>query len=591
MPDRAGSDVAITVDARAAFEREVSGCFGIMPNFFCSASAAPGLIEGLWAFAKPAYVYSPLPSLFKERLFVHLSRFCEVRYAIVRHVGLLIGEGRPAGDPKVRPQTIEQVITLLQRPLPDENALAALFARLESHEEPMDIPAPGTQAEYDLLDALTIIFLEPRKWERARQAVQRAVGNGTFEIVTVFLAFVRTAHFWTQTHPELAIEPDMLSVLAKHDDLARLLLDPSEAERVKAGEALRQTLAKLEDVETSLRTSSETLELALQSAGQFAWEIDRDTRVIKISGDPRSAIGFDLPPADHERVALAHPEDLPRVKAAYEAMLEGRPLHDVEQRLINPTTGETVWVHWTGHLVVESSRAKLVGITRNITAAKNAELAIHESEKRLRVVVAELQHRTRNLMSVVSATVERILRTSKTFDDFRASFRDRIEALGRVQGLLFRMKENDRVTFNELIETELAAQSIRVAENGSVTLDGPKGVRLRSGTVQTLAMVLHELMTNAVKHGALKQPTAHLAVRWWLEAMGEGGKPWLHLDWKESGVEMPPLSHGIGQGRELIERALPYQFDAQTMFTLEADGVRCTISLPVSQHEGLREGP
>jgi PAS domain S-box-containing protein len=562
-----------------------------MPNFFCSASAAPGLIEGLWTFAKSAYVYSPLPSLFKERLFVHLSRFCEVRYAIVRHVGLLIGEGRPAGDPKVRPQTIEQVITLLQRPLPDENALAALFARLESHEEPMDIPAPGTQAEYDLLDALTIIFLEPRKWERARQAVQRAVGNGTFEIVTVFLAFVRTAHFWTQTHPELAIEPDMLSVLEKHDGLARLLLDPSEAERVRAGEALRQTLAKLEDVETSLRTSSETLELALQSAGQFAWEIDRDTRVIKISGDPRSAIGFDLPPTDHERVALAHPEDLPRVKAAYEAMLEGRPLHDVEQRLINPTTGETVWVHWTGHLVVESSRAKLVGITRNITAAKNAELAIHESEKRLRVVVAELQHRTRNLMSVVSATVERILRTSKTFDDFRASFRDRIEALGRVQGLLFRMKENDRVTFNELIETELAAQSIRVAENGSVTLDGPKGVRLRSGTVQTLAMVLHELMTNAVKHGALKQPTAHLAVRWWLEAMGEGGKPWLHLDWKESGVEMPALSHGIGQGRELIERALPYQFDAQTMFTLEADGVRCTISLPVSQHEGLREGP
>ncbi len=434
MPDRAGSDVAITIDARAAFEREVSGCFGIMPNFFCSASAAPGLIEGLWAFAKSAYVYSPLPSLFKERLFVHLSRFCEVRYAIVRHVGLLIGEGRPAGDPKVRPQTIEQVITLLQRPLPDENALAALFARLESHEEPMDIPAPGTQAEYDLLDALTIIFLEPRKWERARQAVQRAVGNGTFEIVTVFLAFVRTAHFWTQTHPELAIEPDMLSVLEKHDDLARLLLDPSEAERVKAGEALRQTLAKLEDVETSLRTSNETLELALQSAGQFAWEIDRDTRVIKISGDPRSAIGFDLPPADHERVALAHPEDLPRVKAAYEAMLEGRPLHDVEQRLINPTTGETVWVHWTGHLVVESSRAKLVGITRNITAAKNAELAMHESEKRLRVVVAELQHRTRNLMSVVSATVERILRTSKTFDDFRASFRDRIEALGRCRG-------------------------------------------------------------------------------------------------------------------------------------------------------------
>jgi hypothetical protein len=99
MCERAGSDVAITIDARAVFEREVSGCFGVMPNFFCSASAAPGLIEELWAFAKSAYIDSPLPSLFKERLFVHLSRFCEVRYCIIRHVGFLIGQGRPAGDP------------------------------------------------------------------------------------------------------------------------------------------------------------------------------------------------------------------------------------------------------------------------------------------------------------------------------------------------------------------------------------------------------------------------------------------------------------------------------------------------------------
>jgi PAS domain S-box-containing protein len=554
-----------------------------VPNFFCSASAAPGLIEVLWAFTKSAYIDSPLPSLFKERLFVHLSRFCAVRYCIVRHVGFLIGEGRPAGDRNVKPETIEQVITLLQRPLPDANALAGVFARLESHEELSDIPAPGTPAEYDLFDALTVMFLEPLRWERARAAVRRAVGNCRFEVLTAFLAFVRTAQYWTETHPELAIEPDMLSLLEKHEGLARMLFDASEAERVRAGEALRQTLAKLEDVKTSLRASSETLELALQSAKQFAWEIDRDTRIIKITGDPRSAIGFDLPPTEQARIALAHPEDLPRATGAYEAMLEGKPPHDVEQRLINPTTGETVWVHWTGHLAAQSSRAKLVGITRNITAGKNAELALHESEKRLRVLVAELQHRTRNLISVVSATVERILRTSKTFDDFKASFRDRIEALGRVQGLLFRMKKNDRVTFDELIETELSAQSVRLGEGGPITLDGPKGVRLRSSTVQTLAIVLHELMTNAVKHGALKQANAHLAIRWRLGTI-EGGKPWLHLDWKESGVEMRP-SQGRGQGRELIERALPYQFDARTTFAMEAGGVHCTISLPVSEHE------
>jgi two-component sensor histidine kinase len=100
-------------------------------------------------------------------------------------------------------------------------------------------------------------------------------------------------------------------------------------------------------------------------------------------------------------------------------------------------------------------------------------------------------------------------------------------------------------------------------------------------------MALHELLTNAVKYGALKQPNGHLTIRWRREILSESGKPWLHLDWKESGVEMPPLGakpHGSGQGRELIERVLPYQFDAQTTFAMEADGVHCTISLPASEH-------
>jgi PAS domain S-box-containing protein len=565
---------------RACFECEC--CFGIVPNFFYSASAAPGLVEELWALFKSSYIDCPLPSLFKERLSVHLARFCEVRYCIIRHVGFLIGEGRPAGDPKARPETIAQVIALVQRPLPDANALAEVFARLESHEVSRDIPAPGTQAEYDLFDALTVIFLEPLRWGRAREAVRRAVGNCTFEVLTAFLAFVRMLHFWTETHPELAIEADMLAVLEKHQELARLLLDPSEAERAKGGEALRQTLAKLEDINSSLRVSSETLELALQSAGQFAWEIDRDTRKIKFTGEPGSAFGFDLPPTEQGCFGLVHPEDRRRVTGVYEAMLAGDSPCEIENRLIDPTTGKTVWVQWTGRLIREKGRAKLVGITRNITAQKNAELALRESEKRLHVLVAELQHRTRNLISVVGATVQTTLKTSKTFDDFKASFQDRIEALGRVQGLLFRMKEDDRVTFDELIETELSAQSIRVGDDGPVTLDGPKGVPLRSRTVQTLAMVLHELSTNAIKYGALKGSNGHLAVRWRLQNVEEDGKAWLKLDWKESGVKMPPFPHRTGQGRELIERALPYQFDAQTTFVMEADGVHCTISLPVS---------
>jgi two-component sensor histidine kinase len=212
------------------------------------------------------------------------------------------------------------------------------------------------------------------------------------------------------------------------------------------------------------------------------------------------------------------------------------------------------------------------------------ETALREREERLATVVAELQHRTRNLISVVSAIADDTIRTSTTLDDFRTRYHDRLEVLGRAQGLLFRTSKGGRVTFDELLDSELVAQAIRPGDGGRVTIDGPQGIRLRSGAVQTLALVLHELVSNAVRHGALQQPGGRLAIRWRHEISEQNGKPWLHLDWKESGVAMP-AEVGAGNGRQLIERALPYQFGARTMFALEPDGLHCTISLPTSEHE------
>jgi two-component sensor histidine kinase len=214
------------------------------------------------------------------------------------------------------------------------------------------------------------------------------------------------------------------------------------------------------------------------------------------------------------------------------------------------------------------------------------EVALREREERLALMVSELQHRTRNLISVVGTIADDTVRKSNTLDDFKVRYHDRLAVLGRAQGILFRKTESGRVTFDELLHSELAAQSVAVEENGLLTLEGPKDIRLRSGTVQMLAMALYELVTNAVKHGALKQPpSGHLTVRWWQEASAESGKPWLHVDWKESGVEISPSDIDFGNGRELIERALPYQFGAKTMFVPEPDGVHCTISLPASEHE------
>ena len=224
------------------FEAEVARRFGVVPNFFCTASSAPGLIEELWQFAKAAYLDSPLPPLFKERLFVHLSRFCDVRYCIVRHVAFLVGHGNPAGSAAAVPETVEQVIHLLERRIPDTDSICDAFVRLES-EWLRELPRPDTQTEADLFDALAVMFVSPRHSRRARAMVCAAVGETTFELLVAYLAFVRTAHFWTEMHPELAYEADCASMLAAHPKLSDLLLRGSEADLVCCGDEFKMIVA------------------------------------------------------------------------------------------------------------------------------------------------------------------------------------------------------------------------------------------------------------------------------------------------------------------------------------------------------------
>ena len=114
------------------------------------------------------------------------------------------------------------------------------------------MPEPRSECETDLFDALTIMFLAPRDAARARTAVRAAVGDGTFEILVAYLAFIRTAHYWTEMHPELTYEPDMAEMLGGYGELADLLLDTSEAEFVQGGVRLRETLMNLKRVEVAL---------------------------------------------------------------------------------------------------------------------------------------------------------------------------------------------------------------------------------------------------------------------------------------------------------------------------------------------------
>ena len=257
-----------------------------------------------------------------------------------------------------------------------------------------------------------------------------------------------------------------------------------------------------------------------------------------------------------------------------------------EYRIRRPSDGEVRWLRDTDFPIMgEKDQVRRIGgIGQDITEAKKAEDRMH-------VLVAELQHRTRNLIAVVRSLADKTRQESSSFDDFQVRYGDRLQAVARVQGLLSRLGEDQRVAFDELLRAELMAHGVRDGNDGHVTLEGPAGVPLRSGTVQTFALALHELATNAAKYGALSQPDGHLTVRWRVETDGAGRQ--LHVEWRESGVAMPANAapQGGGYGRELIERALPYQLKARTSYEMGTDGVRCTIAVPISGAVQAQEDP
>ena len=223
-PDRLA---AIALANLGPLHREITRRFGLIPNFFMSAPDAPEIVEKLWDFAKSAYLDSPIPSLFKERLFVFLSRFCQVRYCIVRHCGFLVGYGHSSGDASAAPQTIEQALKLLTAPPPWRRQLEPVYDGLAAIKGPIDWPAPDSEIEDWIFAASALIFVEPTQSERARQALRRTLGGRRVEYLLALLAFIRTAHFWTVVHPDLEIEDDVRELMSTHKELASLLLqDP-----------------------------------------------------------------------------------------------------------------------------------------------------------------------------------------------------------------------------------------------------------------------------------------------------------------------------------------------------------------------------
>jgi len=269
--------------ALTPFQREVTSRFGLVPNFFVSTPDAPEVVERLWGFAVSAYFDNPIPSLFKERLFVYLSRFCEVRYCIIRHCAFLLGYGHSAGDPQAPVQTVDQVIRLLARPTPWERGPETVVAALEASSPCVDWPEPESDLEDKLFSAITLVYVEPGRSDRSRAALRTILGGSRCEYLMGLLAFIRTAHYWTVLHPDLPLEEDAEELLKVNEELTKRLLHDPEAARCDIGQRL---FAELEQ----LRGLNERRELELAKRALEAEVVQKELLLKEVNHRIRNSL-------------------------------------------------------------------------------------------------------------------------------------------------------------------------------------------------------------------------------------------------------------------------------------------------------------
>jgi PAS domain S-box-containing protein len=272
--------------------------------------------------------------------------------------------------------------------------------------------------------------------------------------------------------------------------------------------------------------------------------------------------------------ARVHRKDLARVETVRsQAFNKGRSEYGFEYRIVR-ATGEVRWIESRSFISYDGERRpqRVVGVSIDITERKLAE-------EHLRMMVAELDHRVKNVLATVSALTSRTQGASGSVADFVAALDGRIQSMAATHQLLSSQQWKG-ILLSDLARRELAPY----ATHDNTEIDGPD-ITLKAEAAQAVSMVFHELATNAAKHGALSTPDGRVAVRWYRLENGDADAR-LCVEWQETGGPAVRAPGRCGYGMEVIRGLLPYELDGKVDVAFAAEGVRCRFDVPLSQLSG-----
>jgi PAS domain S-box-containing protein len=269
--------------------------------------------------------------------------------------------------------------------------------------------------------------------------------------------------------------------------------------------------------------------------------------------------------------AMIHPEDWDRLQEAGRLMAKGTRTLQIDFRVVQPT-GKLRWCKGTAAASFDSAgrAVRVSGVTIDVTERR-------EAEERQDLLAREVDHRARNALAVVQSIV-RLTRASSV-EGYTAAVEGRIKALARAHTLLSDARWHS-ADLGALVAEELAPY--RANEADKVEIGGPN-VSLLPHMAQGLALALHELATNAAKHGALSSTAGKISVAWQLRS------EFLVLQWIETGGPriVPPTSRSFGL--KVIRASIENQLGGKASFDWDPQGMQCTLSIPRREAVTARE--
>jgi PAS domain S-box-containing protein len=335
---------------------------------------------------------------------------------------------------------------------------------------------------------------------------------------------------------------------------------------------LASLFAERRQHEAALFEGQARLQEALAAGGVMAFEWNARTNGSNRSDNAAQILGLvpDKSFSAAEFLERVHPDDRPDFKARIHAVSPEKPSYRKTFRFRCPD-GREIWLEEssiaefdpTGRLV------GLKGLTVEITERK-------QSDERQGLLIAELDHRVKNLLARVAVISSYTRLGSSSVDEFVQVLDRRIHSMAAAHSLLSQNRWNG-VNLADLVDSQLAPY----ATAANMTIGGPDVV-LGPTVTQAVAMALHELVTNAVKYGALSSPNGHVSVKWNRQP-ADGASTRVKIEWRENGGPPVVTPAKSGYGMSLIREMIPHELGGAVDLAFVTEGVCCEIDVPLEQ--------